>query len=133
MKKSRKLLVGSLILVLIMAISIVFSGCGGGPSTLEEYIASDSTAQEQIDSLSTGGMDVDITGNTLTYTYTYSQTFDDDTVNQIKPQIENIMSSQGSTFESISKTLEEESGIEGITVKVVYLDGAGTELYSGEF
>ncbi len=87
MKTSKKILQVSLILSLLMAMTLMFAGCGG-PETLEEYVNSDS--ESQITKLS-------------------------------------------STFESAATTLEEGSGIDDVTVKVVYVDGAGTEIYSAEF
>lgn len=133
MKTSKRILMGSLILSLIMAMAIMFSGCGSSPTTLEEYVNSDSEAQEMIDSMSSSGMTIDITDNTLTYTYTYNQTFDDDIISQMAPEMEKTMDSMSSTFEGVAQTLEEGSEIEGITVKVVYVDAAGTEIYSAEY
>ena len=134
MKRSRKLLTSGIILTLIMAMAIMFSGCGSEPATLEDYINSDSEAQEMIDSMgSTSGMSIDVTDNTLTYTYAYDQTFDDATKELMSTELENAMSSMGSTFESLVDTLEEGSEISGITVRVVYTDAEGTELYSAEY
>ena len=113
-----------------MAMAVMFSGCGSEPATLEDYINSDAEAQEAIDSMgSTSGMSIDVTDNTLTYTYAYDQTFDDATKELMSTELENAMSSMGSTFES----LVEGSEISGITVRVVYTDAEGTELYSAEY
>ena len=112
--------------------AMMFAGCGG-PSTLEEFVNSNEEAKSQIDSLSTSGMTVDITDNTLTYTYTYPQTFDDATAGLMATELESAMDSMESTFESIGDTLEEESGIDGITVRVIYEDSAGTELFSEDY
>lgn len=134
MKRSRKLLTSGIILTLIMAMAVMFSGCGSEPATLEDYINSDAEAQEAIDSMgSTSGMSIDVTDNTLTYTYAYDQTFDGATKELMSTELENAMSSMGSTFESLVDTLEEGSEISGITVRVVYTDAEGTELYSAEY
>lgn len=132
MKTAKRILTGSLILSLILAMAIMFTGCGG-PETLEEYVNSDSEAKETIDSMSTSGMSIDITDNTVTYTYTYDQTFDQEIIDQMAPEMEKTMNSMSSTFEGVASTLEEGSGIDGIVVKVVYLDAAGTEIYSAEY
>lgn len=132
MKTSKRILTGSLILVLIMAMAVMFSSCGG-PSTLEEYVNSDTEAKEMIDSFSTGGMTVDITDNTVTYTYTYDQAFDQEIIDQMKPEMEKTMNSMSSTFENVADTLEEGSGIDGITIKVIYKDSEGKEIYSAEY
>lgn len=132
MKTSKKILQVSLILSLLMAMTLMFAGCGG-PETLEEYVNSDSEAQEMIDSLSSSGLSVDVTDNTLTCTYAYSDTFDDETISAMQDAIESQITKLSSTFESAATTLEEGSGIDDVTVKVVYVDGAGTEIYSAEF
>ena len=133
MKTLKKTLVVSIVMSMLLAMALMFSGCGGGDETLEDFVNSNTEAKEQIDSLSTNGMTIDISGNTLTYTYAYTQTFEPDMAELMGDQLEEAMSSMDSTFESVADTLEEESGIEGITVKVVYEDAAGTELYSEEF
>ncbi len=51
----------------------------------------------------------------------------------MKTEMEKAMSSMDSTFESVVDTLEEGSGIDGITVKVIYKDAAGTEILSKEY
>ena len=76
---------------------------------------------------------VDVKENTLTYTYEYDQTFDSSTMALMKTEMEKAMSSMDSTFESVVDTLEEGSGIDGITVKVIYKDAAGTEILSKEY
>ncbi len=121
-----------------MTVMLVFSGCGGEPETLEDYVNSNEEVQEQIDSLTSAsaggsGMTVEINGNTVEYIYQYSQTFDEATAEQMKAQFESYMDSVSSTFTGIGDTLEEESGISGITVKVSYLNGDGSEIYSAEY
>ena len=133
MKATKKIITSGIILSLIMAMAMLFAGCGSSPETLEEYINSDSEAQETIDSLSSDGMNVDVKGNVVTFTYTYDQTFDEDTIAAMKPEMESAMNSMESTFTGVASDLEEGSGITGVTVKVIYKDSAGTEIYSNEY
>ena len=98
--------------------------------TLEKYVNNNSDVQAQINSLSTDNMTVDVVDNTLTYTYTYSQIIDEAAVSDISLELEHAMASAETQFKDIRNTLEEESGIDGITVKVVYEDSVGTVLYS---
>ena len=112
MKATKKIITSGIILSLIMAMALLFAGCGSSPETLEEYINSDSEAQE---------------------TYTYDQTFDADTIAAMAPELESAMNSMESTFTGVAADLEEGSGITGVTVKVVYQDAAGTEIYSSEY
>lgn len=122
----------TMILSLSFIMTILLAGCGA-PSTLEEYINSNEEAKNTVDSMASDQMNVEVTGNTLTYTYTYNQTFTGETLEAVKEELENAMESQSSTFENIGKTLEQESGIEDITVRVVYANEDGTEIYSEDF
>lgn len=124
-----KTLVISLILVLMLAMSMLLAGCGGGPANLEEYINSNEELAQEIESYSTAGMDIDVSENTLTYTYKYSQVFDEATAALMTSSLEDAMSSMDSTFESVRDTLVEETGISEIVVKIVYTDGNDTVLY----
>ncbi len=132
MNNLKKILTSGIVVSLLLAMALMFSACGG-PATLEEYINSDEDAKASIEALSTSGMTVDVTDNTLTYTYTYSQTFDQATADLMKPELESAMESMASTFEGVADTLEEGSGIDDITVRVIYEDAAGTELFSEDY
>ena len=127
MKKNT--LVASLILVLMLAMSMLLAGCGGGSANLEEYINNNEELAQEIESYSTAGMDIDISENTLTYTYKYSQVFDEATAALMTSSLEDAMSSMDSTFESVRDTLVEETGFSEIVVKIVYTDGNDTVLY----
>lgn len=127
MKKNT--LVASLILVLMLAMSMLLAGCGGGSANLEEYINNNEELAQKIESYSTAGMDIDISENTLTYTYKYSQVFDEATAALMTSSLEDAMSSMDSTFESVRDTLVEETGFSEIVVKIVYTDGNDTVLY----
>ena len=125
------------LLMIILSLGLVFtmfltSGCGG-PKTLEEYIESDKDAKETIDSMTTDQMKVNISGNTLTYTYTYDQTFEGEHLELMKEELEKAMEKQSSTFESIGETLEKNSGIDDVEVKVIYKDKQGTEIFSEDY
>lgn len=132
-KKSSRVLLTSLILSLLLAMSIILSGCGGGPANLEEYISSNEELAQEIESYSTAGMTIDITENTLTYTYKYSQVFDEATAPLVTSSLADAMSSMDSTFESVRDTLIEETGFSDIVVKIVYTDGNDTVLYESEY
>lgn len=125
----KKTLVISFILVLMLAMSMLLAGCGGGPANLEEYINNNEELAQEIESYSTAGMDIDISENTLTYTYKYSQVFDEATAALMTSSLEDAMSSMNSTFESVRDTLVEETGFSEIVVKIVYTDGNDTVLY----
>lgn len=123
-----------ILLTLMIAAMLVFTGCSSDPGTLEEYINNNAEAQEEIDALAeSSGMEISVKGNTITYIYSYDQTFDEAMIEQMAAQFESTMESMSSTFEGVAVTLEEETGIEDITVKVLYQDSAETEIYSVEY
>ncbi len=132
-KKTTKTIITSLILSLLLAMSLMLAGCGGGPSNLEEYVNSNEELAQEIESYSTSGMTIDITGNTLCYTYKYEQTFDTATAAIMTDQLEKAMSSMDSTFESVRDTLIDETGFSDIVVKIVYTDGNDAVLYESEY
>lgn len=125
----KKTLITSIILVLMLALSMLLAGCGGGPANLEEYINSNEELAQEIESYSTAGMSIDVSENTLTYTYKYTQVFDEATAALMTSSLEDAMSSMDSTFESVRDTLVEETGFSEIVVKIVYTDGNDTVLY----
>lgn len=129
--KNRKLISG-LIIVMILAMTALFTGCGE-PATLEEWISSDSDATATLEQMSTDELDVTVEGNTLVYTYTYTQVIDANLVDAVSQQLEDTINNSASTFTSVADMLEEESGIDGVNVKVVYLNGDGTELLNKTF
>ena len=51
MKIAKKILTSGIVVSLLLAMAVMFAGCGG-PETLEEYINSDEEAKSTIDSLS---------------------------------------------------------------------------------
>lgn len=120
------------ILSLSFIMTIVLVGCGA-PSTLEEFINSNEDAKNTVESMTNDQMSVEVSGNTLTYLYTYNQTFTGETLDALKEELENAMESQESTFENIADTLEKESGIDEVTVQVIYANEDGTEIYKEEF
>lgn len=118
---------------MLMVLMLAFAGCGS-PSTLEEYLNSDSEAMEQIESLSeSSGLEVDISDNTLTYTFTYDQTYTGDQLELIKTNTESTMESIDSSMEQLAASMEEESGINDVTIVVEYLNKDGSEIFKKEY
>ncbi len=119
--------------ILLISMMVLFTGCGGGTETLEDYVNSNDEIKTEIESYSQDGMTVKVEGNVLTYEYQYPDTYDESMVEEMKTQFESAMESVSSTFENIGTTLEEETEIDGITVRVTYLNGDGSEIYSQDF
>ena len=133
MRKNR--LNSGIIISLMVAMIIMLSGCGSQPSTLEEYISNDEEAMTTLESVSssTEGLEVAVEDNTIIYTYTYDNTLDSSMIESVSEQLEKTIDSSESTFRSMADSLEEESGIDGITIRVIYLNNDGTELVNKEY
>ncbi|MDD6647942.1 MAG: DUF4854 domain-containing protein [Firmicutes bacterium] len=123
------------IISLMIVMIIMLSGCASQPATLEEYISNDEEARTTLESVSssTEGLEVDVEDNTIIYTYTYDNTLDSSMIESVSQQLEKTIDSSESTFRSMADTLEEESGIDGITIRVIYLNNDGTELVNKEY
>ena len=132
-KRTSKIIMTSLVLSLLLAMSMLLAGCGSSPATLEEYVNSNEELAQEIESYSTSGMTIDISGNTLNFTYKYDQTFDESTAALMTTELEKAMSSMDSTFESVRDMLIEETGFSDIVVKIVYTDGSDAVLYEKEY
>ena len=118
--------------IIITFMLFAFAGCGG-TKTLEEYVNGDSDAQQELSnlesSLGTGGS-VTVKDNNIEMIYKCDQTFDENTVNAMKSQLEKSMTSMDSTFQGMVDDLKEQSGIDDASMTIIYQDASGTELYS---
>lgn len=122
-----------LIIALMLALVFTLASCGG-PKTLEEYVNSDADVKEQIEQISkSSGLKCEIKENTVIYTYTYEMELNDSQIEQMSAALEKALGSYESTFTDVIDTLTEETGIEGINIKVIYLDKAEKEILSKEY
>lgn len=130
--RTKKLLAALMCVTMLFA----FAGCGG-PSTLEDYINENTEAKASLESLSSknaaGDVTVDVKDNTIIYKFKLGQTVEGEMVKQMKDALDQYMKGVESTFENIASTFEEQSEIKGITVRVIYLNGDDSELYSKDF
>jgi PBP1b-binding outer membrane lipoprotein LpoB len=117
----------TVLLSVLMIAALMLSGCSkeSEPKTLESVVNSDSSIAEDITSSTEGsGVTVDIKENTVTYTYDFAniESITDEVVAQEEfvNQIETALAGQESTFVGVAKTCEEETGVNGVLVKVIY-------------
>ncbi|MCR5640746.1 MAG: DUF4854 domain-containing protein [Lachnospiraceae bacterium] len=121
--------------VLAMAVTAMtlLVGCGA-PANLEEAVANDKEAKEQIDSMaSESGVAIDIKENTLTYTYDLGMELDDEQKEAVVEQLDASIASNDSVFVDIAKSLEDETGVSGVQVVVTYTDSNGNAIYSATY
>lgn len=120
--------------VLVLALALSLAACGGKPATVEDFVKSDAV-QSQLKTMkeSLGDtMDIDVTGegNTLVYTFKFPEGTD---TTGLGESLEAAMETQVSTFEQIASSLKDAVKVDNPTVKVVYAEHDGTEIYSREF
>lgn len=124
----------ALFLTLVLGMSMFMTSCGGGgaaeeePMTLEQYVKDDAEVQSAIDSaMSDSNVLVEIKENAIIYTFDLS-TMDGYTEelaksDEIKAALDSALASAGTTFGGIAKSIEDASGIAGITTVVNYTWG----------
>lgn len=122
-------------IMLLVTSTLALVGCGG-TKTLEEYVNSDSDVQQELNDLESSlgnGGSITVKENNIKLIYKYDQTFDEATATAMKPQLEQAMNSMESQFQSMIDDLKEDSGIEDVSMTIVYQDANGTELYSNTY
>ena len=127
MKGSKKI---ALTLLAILAVAVISVSCGNKePNTLEAYVKANRSEQDAIEGIVSDDPNatVSINGNVMEITYVVED------VNFTADVLNNALNSLGDTFSGVIKDLEAETGIEGISIKVSYVDGSGKEITSKLF
>ena len=122
-------------IMLLVTSSLALAGCGG-TKTLEEYVNSDSDVQQELSDLESSlgnGGSITVKENNIELIYKYDQTFDEATATAMKPQLEQAMNSMESQFQGMIDDLKEDSGIDDVSMTIVYQDANGMELYSNTY
>ena len=122
-------------IMLLVTSTLALAGCGG-TKTLEEYVNSDSDIQQELSDLESSlgnGGSITVKENNIELIYKYDQTFDEATATAMKPQLEQAMNSMESQFQGMIDDLKEDSGIDDVSMTIVYQDANGTELYSNTY
>lgn len=122
-------------IILLVTSTLALAGCGG-TKTLEEYVNSDSDVQQELSDLESSlgnGGSITVKENNIELIYKYDQTFDEATATAMKPQLEQAMNSMESQFQGMIDDLKEDSGIDDVSMTIVYQDANGTELYSNTY
>ena len=119
----------ALILSLALVMALFLTSCGSkAPQTLEDYVNSDEETSEQIEEVAeTSGLQVEIKGNDVIYTYDLASY---DGMNEDLAKSEQMISSLTSaldktaeSFTGLCSQLEEETEIEGVQIIVNYTFG----------
>lgn len=110
-------------------------------ATLADYLADpdvkasiDAEVENQTDDSMTIKVYAD--GNALVYEYQFTDEYDlsdDATKQSVQDALKEGCEENASTFENIADTLESEVGLSGVHVRLVYLNGDGSEIYTHDF
>ena len=111
-------------LILAVFSTMVLTACGGSKS-LEQYVADNPEMQESIDSAKEGSnVEIKIEDNEITYIFDLSKMdgYSEDIVKdeEVISSLETSLISSAPTFGGISKQLEEQTKVKGITTTVNY-------------
>lgn len=110
-------------------------------ATLADYLADpdvkasiDAEIENQTDDSMTIKVYAD--GNALVYEYQFTDEYDlsdDATKQSVQDALKEGCEENASTFEDIADTIESEVGLSGVHVRLVYLNGDGSEIYTHDF
>lgn len=137
-KRTSKIFAIAMTLVMVLAVAALTTSCGG-TKTLEDYVNGDKEVSKQLkdsgDQFSTDAMKAEVTvkENTLTYAFTYAETFTKEQTKQMVSLFEKAIEGYTATYEGIRESLEKESKVEGVVVKISYINGDGSEIYTKTF
>ena len=111
-------------LILAVFSTMVLTACGGSKS-LEQYVADNPEMQKSIDSAKEGSnVEIKIEDNEITYIFDLSKMdgYSEDIVKdeEVISSLETSLISSAPTFGGISKQLEEQTKVKGITTTVNY-------------
>lgn len=117
----------ALLLTIVMSLSVFATSCSK-PKTIEEYVAKDKEASEQVQKAAdTAGLTVSFEENDVVYTYDLAsiENVNEEVIksDMMKEQLSSALDSTTDTFVGLCKQLEEESKIEGVQIVVNYTYG----------
>lgn len=120
--KTRKI---TLILIATLVVSL-FTACASKPKTLEQYFEKDTkTMQEIQDVAQQANMDIQVSNNTITFSYDLSSisgvTKEVVQSDEFKSTLESELAKQASTFEGLCQQIEDETKIANPQLVVQYI------------
>ena len=128
----------AVLLIAVLAVSMLaLGGCSvekKNPTNLEEYVEANEEMKAQIEETAEASdLEITIEKNTITYKFSYTETLKDSEIEEMHKALEASLAEQKATFNDLAASLEEETGLTGIQVVLVYVEGAGKELYTATY
>lgn len=121
---------------MLFVVALAITGCGSSYTDLEGYIKENPSARQSIDQTAEALSDDTMTTrigfekNTVVITETLGTAYSDNIVAKMKKS-KDIVPSE--SFDEAISQLEEASGIEGVTVKLVLNNGNGEKILESEY
>jgi len=127
--------------LLLLAFAIFsLAGCGQQqPSTLEDYLANDEEARQEIKEAMTikteDDKDVDLIydGNNITITCTEKETYDEELLDGIRLAYDAQREDLEDTVRDTIDQIESSTGIDGVSVDIIVKNGDGTEIWKNHY
>lgn len=124
----KRLLMTGLVLVFVMAVTVMFTGCG--PANLQEFIETDTELQAQIEGIAAGAnMEIEVVENTMYFTATAEDAYEGDLMEVAKEEYAKALEAENATFESVVDDIEESTGFD-VNLEIRFNDKNGTEILS---
>lgn len=122
--------------IMMIMTTIAFAGCGSSePKTLEEYLASNDEARQEVEDAvkaqNGDEMTVDVAydKNNVIITSTLKQTYDEDTLEAVSEAFKANSEDLTKTVKESIAQIEESTGITGVSMDVIIKNGDGKEIW----
>ncbi len=109
------------------------------PYDLEEYMELHPEERASMESLkesfAADGVrtDVSFAGNTMFFDFVMTDVEDDETKEFLKPDLMKFLDDQAETYKNTVRQIEEDTGIEGVRMIVIFMDENEAEIVSGHY
>ena len=106
---------------------------------LEAFIAEHPEEKESLESVkesfTADGVttDIEISGNTMFFDFIMADVDDEDTRAALKPDLASFLEEQTEAYSEIVKSIEEETGIDGVKMIVIFMDANEEEIVSAHY
>ncbi len=122
----------ALLMCVLLSMTLLTS-CGGSDKTLEDYLSENTEAQEKIDaSAEEIGATIEVKGNQISYVFKSEDQLSDDEATNMKSALEEAFDTYETVLKKQIDEIEKDSGIKGVSFKIVYQNKDGETIYESE-
>ncbi len=122
----------ALLMCVLLSMTLLTS-CGGSDKTLEDYLSENTEAQEKIDaSAEEIGATIEVKGSQISYVFKSEDQLSDDEATNMKSALEEAFDTYETVLKKQIDEIEKDSGINGVSFKIVYQNKDGETIYESE-